>query len=53
MVSKYALSIQAQNGTAIVQLAPPLTTIRQPVEAMGQAAVQMLIDELGGTPAAP
>ncbi|KAB8168561.1 LacI family DNA-binding transcriptional regulator [Streptomyces sp. 3MP-14] len=32
---------------------PPLTTIRQPVPAMGQAAVRALLEELGGTPAPP
>lgn len=30
---------------------PPLTTIRQPVSAMGQAAVRALLEEAGGTPA--
>ncbi|MDT0344618.1 LacI family DNA-binding transcriptional regulator [Streptomyces litchfieldiae] len=30
---------------------PPLTTIRQPVPAMGQAAVRALLEEVGGTPA--
>ncbi|MEU5690401.1 LacI family DNA-binding transcriptional regulator [Actinosynnema sp. NPDC020468] len=30
---------------------PPLTTIRQPVEAMGQAAVHALLEEIAGTPA--
>ncbi|OEV10054.1 DNA-binding LacI/PurR family transcriptional regulator [Streptomyces sp. Amel2xB2] len=30
---------------------PPLTTIRQPVFAMGQAAVRALLEEIGGTPA--
>jgi DNA-binding LacI/PurR family transcriptional regulator len=29
---------------------PPLTTIRQPVTAMGQAAVRALLEEIGGTP---
>ncbi|TQS46790.1 LacI family DNA-binding transcriptional regulator [Cryptosporangium phraense] len=29
---------------------PPLTTVRQPVPAMGTAAVQMLLDELHGVP---
>jgi LacI family transcriptional regulator, repressor for deo operon, udp, cdd, tsx, nupC, and nupG len=29
---------------------PPLTTIRQPIEAMGQAAVQLLIAEIAGSP---
>ncbi|MBC9712399.1 LacI family DNA-binding transcriptional regulator [Streptomyces sp. TRM66268-LWL] len=30
---------------------PPLTTIRQPVPAMGQAAVRALLEEIAGTPA--
>jgi DNA-binding LacI/PurR family transcriptional regulator len=30
---------------------PPLTTLRQPVEAMGIAAVQALADQIGGHPA--
>src|SRR5690606_34370663 len=30
---------------------PPLTTIRQPVPAMGQAAVRALLEEIGGTTA--
>ncbi|GGS09390.1 HTH-type transcriptional regulator MalR [Streptomyces aureoverticillatus] len=30
---------------------PPLTTIRQPVQAMGQATVRTLLEEIGGTPA--
>ncbi|MGH3433232.1 MAG: substrate-binding domain-containing protein, partial [Thermocrispum sp.] len=29
---------------------PPLTTVRQPVQAMGQAAVRALLDEMAGTP---
>ncbi|MGA8113061.1 MAG: LacI family DNA-binding transcriptional regulator, partial [Actinocatenispora sp.] len=29
---------------------PPLTTIRQPVDAMGLAAVDALLEEIGGTP---
>ncbi|MDQ8702797.1 LacI family DNA-binding transcriptional regulator [Streptomyces sp. LHD-70] len=32
---------------------PPLTTVRQPVHAMGQAAVRALLEELAGTPAPP
>ncbi|MEU1144052.1 LacI family DNA-binding transcriptional regulator [Streptomyces sp. NPDC005863] len=32
---------------------PPLTTVRKPVPAMGQAAVRTLLEELGGTPAPP
>jgi DNA-binding LacI/PurR family transcriptional regulator len=30
---------------------PPLTTIRQPVAAMSQAAVDALLEEIGGGPA--
>ena len=30
---------------------PPLTTLRQPVDAMGQAAVNALLEEIAGTPA--
>jgi DNA-binding LacI/PurR family transcriptional regulator len=30
---------------------PPLTTVRQAVDAMGAAAVQALMDEVNGTPA--
>ncbi|MET7900557.1 LacI family DNA-binding transcriptional regulator [Streptomyces sp. NPDC005355] len=30
---------------------PPLTTIRQPVQVMGQTAVRTVLDEIGGTPA--
>ena len=29
---------------------PPLTTVRQPIEAMGQAAVAQLLSQIGGTP---
>ena len=29
---------------------PPLTTVRQPIEAMGQAAVRQLLSQIGGTP---
>jgi DNA-binding LacI/PurR family transcriptional regulator len=29
---------------------PPLTTVRQPVEAMGAAAVNALLEEIGGNP---
>ncbi|MFE9247682.1 LacI family DNA-binding transcriptional regulator [Streptomyces sp. NPDC007088] len=32
---------------------PPLTTVRKPVRAMGQAAVNALLEEIGGTPAPP
>jgi DNA-binding LacI/PurR family transcriptional regulator len=30
---------------------PPLTTVRQSVQAMGEAAVRALLDEIGGEPA--
>jgi len=29
---------------------PPMTTVRQPIEAMGQTAVQLLVAEIAGTP---
>ena len=29
---------------------PPLTTVRKPVQAMGQAAVRTLLEEIGGHP---
>ena len=29
---------------------PPLTTVRQPIEAMGQAAVAQLLSQVAGTP---
>jgi len=29
---------------------PPLTTVRQPIQAMGQAAVRQLLSQIGGTP---
>ncbi|MFC6089832.1 LacI family DNA-binding transcriptional regulator [Saccharothrix lopnurensis] len=35
----------------IVFADPPLTTIRQPVEAMGKAAAHALLEAVGGTPA--
>jgi DNA-binding LacI/PurR family transcriptional regulator len=35
----------------IVFADPPLTTLRQPVEAMGQAAVNALLEEVTGNPA--
>jgi DNA-binding LacI/PurR family transcriptional regulator len=39
------------DSTLIAFTDPPLTTIRQPVTAMGQAAVRALLEEVGGTPA--
>ena len=32
---------------------PPLTTVRQSVDAMGNAAVRALLDEINGTPGTP
>jgi len=32
---------------------PPLTTVRQPIEAMGRAAVDVLVGLIGGTRGAP
>ena len=29
---------------------PPLTTVRQPIEAMGRAAVELLANQISGTP---
>ena len=29
---------------------PPLTTVRQPIEAMGRAAVELLANQIAGTP---
>jgi len=29
---------------------PPLTTVRQPIEAMGQAAVELLVSQVAGNP---
>src|ERR1700749_1469878 len=33
--------------------APPLTTVRQPIEAMGRAVVAMLVNQIEGVPVAP
>jgi DNA-binding LacI/PurR family transcriptional regulator len=32
---------------------PPLTTVRQPIEAMGRAAVDLLMAQVGGKAVAP
>ena len=32
---------------------PPLTTVRQPIEAMGQAAVALLVSQVAGTRCRP
>ncbi|MGO4426288.1 substrate-binding domain-containing protein, partial [Streptomyces sp. MCAF7] len=41
------------DSTLIAFTDPPLTTIRKPVQSMGQAAVRALLEEIGGTPAPP
>ncbi len=44
------VSIVGYDDSAVMTCTdPPLTTIRQPIEAMGQAAVQLLIAEINGT----
>jgi LacI family transcriptional regulator, repressor for deo operon, udp, cdd, tsx, nupC, and nupG len=45
------ISIIGYDDSAVMTCTdPPLTTIRQPIEAMGQAAVQLLIAEIAGSP---
>lgn len=39
------------DSTLIAFTDPPLTTVRKPVPAMGQAAVRTLLEEIAGTPA--
>lgn len=39
------------DSTLIAFTDPPLTTLRQPVQGMGEAAVRALIDEIAGHPA--
>jgi DNA-binding LacI/PurR family transcriptional regulator len=39
------------DSTLIAFTDPPLTTVRQSVQAMGEAAVRALIDEISGEPA--
>jgi Periplasmic binding protein-like domain len=39
------------DSTLIAFTDPPLTTVRQSVQAMGEAAVRALIDEIAGEPA--
>ncbi|CAM5582341.1 hypothetical protein SALBM135S_02742 [Streptomyces alboniger] len=49
MTSRWSLSSATPRLIAFTD--PPLTTVRQPVQAMGQAAVRTLLEEIGGTPA--
>ncbi|NGN62949.1 substrate-binding domain-containing protein [Streptomyces sp. A7024] len=48
-----ALSVVGYDDSPLIAFTdPPLTTVRQPVRAMGEAAVRALLDEMsGGTPA--
>lgn len=44
------VSVVGYDDSALIAFTdPPLTTVRQPVLAMGRAAVQSLIDEIGGS----
>lgn len=46
------LSVVGYDDSALVAFTdPPLTTVRQLVPAMGEAAVRALLDEIGGEPA--
>jgi LacI family transcriptional regulator, repressor for deo operon, udp, cdd, tsx, nupC, and nupG len=46
------ISVVGFDGSPLMAFTdPPMTTIRQPVTAMGQAAVRALLEEVGGTPA--
>jgi DNA-binding LacI/PurR family transcriptional regulator len=45
------VSVIGYDDTALITFTePPLTTVRQPVRAMGEAAVRALLDELRGAP---
>lgn len=50
-VPRHVSVVGFDDSPLIVFTDPPLTTLRQPVEAMGQAAVNALLEEVGGTPA--
>jgi LacI family repressor for deo operon, udp, cdd, tsx, nupC, and nupG len=44
------LSVVGFDDSALMMCTdPPLTTVRQPIEAMGQAAVSQLLSQVGGT----
>ncbi|MFN8194484.1 MAG: LacI family DNA-binding transcriptional regulator [Nocardioidaceae bacterium] len=46
-----AVSVVGFDDSALMQfLNPPLTTVRQPVQAMGAAAVSHLVDAISGSP---
>jgi LacI family transcriptional regulator, repressor for deo operon, udp, cdd, tsx, nupC, and nupG len=45
------ISVIGYDGSAITAFTdPPLTTIQQPVDAIAQAAVRSLVEEIGGAP---
>lgn len=48
------VSIVGYDDSALMMCTdPPLTTIRQPIESMGRAAVKLLVSEIEGTTATP
>jgi DNA-binding LacI/PurR family transcriptional regulator len=48
------LSVVGFDDSALMTCtAPPLTTVRQPIEAMGRAVVTMLVNQIEGVPVAP
>src|SRR5205085_11610560 len=45
------LSVTGFDAWALMSCtAPPLTTVRQPIEPMGRSAVALLIGQIGGAP---
>ena len=48
------LSVVGYDDSAFMNCTdPPLTTVRQPIEAMGRAAVDLLVDLIAGSPVGP
>ena len=48
------LSVVGFDDSALMTCtAPPLTTVRQPIEAMGRAVVALLVNQIEGVPVAP
>lgn len=48
------LSVVGFDDSALMTCtAPPLTTVRQPIEAMGRAVVAMLVNQIDGVPVSP
>jgi len=50
-VPKHLSVVGYDDSTLIAFTDPPLTTVRQSVQAMGEAAVRALLDEIAGEPA--